>query len=82
MIYRPTTPPTDPKALPTYLQSEFQRIAVVMASNVDSVSLEPQYRAPVKPRDGLVVMADGSSWNPGSGAGVYVYRGAAWHFLG
>lgn len=82
MIYRPTTPPTDPKALPAYLQSEFQRIAVVMASNVDSVSLEPQYRAPAKPRDGLVVMADGASWNPSSGRGVYVYKAGTWSFLG
>ena len=82
MIYRPTTPPSDPAALPAYLAEEFRRIAVILASPVDSISLEPQYKAPVKPRDGLVVMADGSSWNPGSGAGVYVYRGAAWHFLG
>lgn len=37
---------------------------------------------PKKPRDGLVVIADGTDWNPGGGAGVYAYYAAAWHFLG
>lgn len=34
--------------------------------------------APAKPRDGDIRKADGTHWNPGSGAGVYAYYGAAW----
>lgn len=37
---------------------------------------------PLKLKDGLVVLADGTDWNPGSGAGFYGYYGAAWHKLG
>ena len=38
--------------------------------------------APAKPRTGDTRLADGTNWNPGSGAGVYTYYGAAWHRLG
>lgn len=38
---------------------------------------------PTRPTLGMVVQADGSTWNPGSGAGLYSYEGtstasAAW----
>jgi len=36
------------------------------------------YEEPGKPREGQVVYADGTDWNPGQGAGVYVYSGSAW----
>jgi hypothetical protein len=35
--------------------------------------------APGKPREGLLVYADGTDWNPGSGAGYYVFYAGAWH---
>jgi len=35
--------------------------------------------APPKPREGMLVYADGTDWNPGSGAGYYVYYAGAWH---
>jgi hypothetical protein len=38
--------------------------------------------APVKPRERQIVFADGTSWNPGSGKGVYCYYNSSWHFLG
>lgn len=33
---------------------------------------------PTKPREGMQVYADGTDWNPGSGAGLYVYKSGAW----
>ena len=33
-------------------------------------------------KQGMIVYADGTSWNPGSGEGVYRYNGTAWVFLG
>ena len=82
MRYSFKMPPQDPKSIPQYLTKEMFEIAQAMSLPTDGVTLDPQFRAPTKPRTGLVVFADGTSWNPGSGEGVYVYRGAAWHFLG
>lgn len=45
--------------------------------------LTPQYAAPKNPKAGTVVYADGSTWNPGSGEGIYRYTIAgAWAFVG
>ena len=33
--------------------------------------------APAKPQYGEIVVADGVSWNPGSGGGVYAYEGTS-----
>lgn len=38
--------------------------------------------APTQPYDGQIVIADGTSWNPGSGGGFYGYYGGSWTFLG
>jgi microcystin-dependent protein len=39
------------------------------------------HQEPAKPRVGQTVYADGTDWNPGSGAGLYEYTGAAWRRL-
>ncbi len=49
---------------------------------VRSVSFTKLYAAPAKPYDGLTVYADGTTWNPGAGQGIYTYYGAAWNRLG
>jgi len=46
------------------------------------VQFQPQTAAPAHPVIGLVVLADGTIWNPGSGTGLYRYTGSAWHFIG
>ena len=45
------------------------------------LQLQPQYVEPFRPREGYVVYADGTEWNPGSGAGLYYYDGSAWVFI-
>lgn len=50
--------------------------------DLDRIRLVQQDVAPAKPRTGDVVLADGSNWNPGSGAGFYGYYGGAWVKLG
>lgn len=40
------------------------------------------YVAPTKLRDGMTRYADGTSWNPGSGEGVYTYYNSTWNKLG
>ena len=49
---------------------------------MDDILLVSTNVAPSKPREGLTVLADGTNWNPGSGAGVYTYYSSAWHKLG
>jgi len=75
-MYRPTEPPqSDIKA---WVYEELLRIA----GQAKQVELDELHAAPDKPRDGLLVLADGTDWNPGSGRGVYCYYGGAWHYLG
>ena len=43
---------------------------------IETISVEPE-----KPRDGMIVLADGTEWDPGSGHGYYGYRDGAWRAL-
>lgn len=66
--------------LAKYVEAEFGEVASAI-QNPDPMKI--YYAVPPKPRQGLVVYADGTRWNPGSGEGVYRYGGdALWHFLG
>ena len=45
--------------------------------------LDPTYAAPKKPRAGDLRYADGVSWNPGPGEGIYRFSiTGAWVFVG
>jgi len=39
------------------------------------------YSEPDKPREGMLVHADGTKWDPGSGHGIYFYDEDQWNFL-
>lgn len=80
--YTPGTPPQDAASLAAFLRMELAKIAQAMETQDASLSLDTLYSAPNKFRDGTIVKADGTTWDPGSGSGLYVYRDAAWHFLG
>ena len=80
--YTPGNVPTDPAQLAEYLRLEVEKISQAIDAPVEELNLRTLYAAPKKYRDGTIVKADGTSWNPGSGAGPYCYYGAAWHFLG
>ena len=64
-----------------YLQSELQKISEAMNSPQTSLKLSVSYSPPTKFGEGTIVLADGTSWNPGSGAGFYGYRGGSWRKL-
>jgi hypothetical protein len=70
MSYNPRIPPQDLKDLLTYLDDEFMRVAQALNSNI-SGEYQILYNAPARVFPGLVVYADGTSWNPGSGEGLY-----------
>lgn len=75
-------PPSNPADLPQFLQQELQNINLALTEPNQFYRLEMLFKTPPKPRDGMIVLADGTSWNPGSGAGYYGYRAGAWRFLG
>ena len=62
------------------VQAELQRVAQLVMELGEHLWVE-EFEEPVKPRKGMVRFADGTTWNPGSGAGLYLYNGAAWNFL-
>jgi hypothetical protein len=80
--YQPTPVPDDPKDLPRYLQDELGRLAdVVRLLAVGHIDVS--YVLPEKPRQGDIRYADGVSWNPGGGEGIYFYNsGGVWTQMG
>ena len=61
---------------------ELIKIADALDTPDKFLMLDMQYVAPTKLRDGMIALADGTTWDPGSGAGVYAYYGSAWVKLG
>ena len=83
VYYAPANPPQDASEMGRFLLEELQKISAAINAlalgHLDMVSV-----APTKPRDGDIRYADGTSWNPGSGKGIYYYKlsGPAWVLLG
>lgn len=61
--------------------AEFQFLARQL-QELEYLQLRELNAAPTRPREGMIVLADGTNWNPGSGAGFYGYYGGAWNKLG
>lgn len=79
--YRPRSAPsaTTPEAreLARWLEHELSAIAMAMAE-FSHIKLVELATAPERPRDGMIVYADGANWNPGAGEGPYAYIAGAW----
>lgn len=78
MSYLPLPVPTNPAELPRYLNAELSRISKLWSGGSRFIVLSPSFAEPDKKPEGLVAYADGTTWNPGSGAGAYQWRGGAW----
>lgn len=79
MIYTFTpTPPRPGEAPQDYAQRIFDDLTKALREAQPLMMLKVLSVAPPKPRDGMVVFADGTNWNPGAGAGVYARVGGAW----
>lgn len=83
MARQPSKPPvigderTD--AALKYTSRELKELAV--ETPVDFLLLRKLHNAPKRVYDGMIVLADGTDWDPGSGAGYYGYNGG-WNKLG
>lgn len=60
------------------LRLELNRLAMQFSQPSDYLALNTMYAAPKRIFDGMVIKADGTTWNPGSGAGVYARVGSSW----
>lgn len=79
--YQPGDPPADVAQLQRFLREELRRLKAAIDALADG--FDPVvYAPPARPRQGMRRYADGTQWNPGSGAGLYRYDGSAWRFLG
>jgi hypothetical protein len=68
---------------PVDARRELQRVSDMLAEpTFDQLELTQLNAVPARPQDGQLVYADGTNWNPGSGAGLYAYWGGAWRYLG
>ena len=81
MTTRYYTPGPVPAEVSDWIVRELQAISEATYGAAPELQLIPKAVAPVKPRTGMVVFANGVDWNPGSGAGVYVWTGSAWSKL-
>lgn len=77
-MYQPGNLPSDLPSLVEALRLELTRIAVTFSQPGDYAALKTLYAAPNKIFEGQIVKADGVSWDPGSGAGIYARVGGAW----
>lgn len=71
-------PPKNVEDIPAYLDRELRRISTSIEALADGV-LEKTHVEPTKKRDGMIVYADGTDFNPGAGGeGFYGRIGGAW----
>ena len=74
MAYTPQPAPInlDP-TVARWIYEELLRLSGELTTGVDAILLPLQNVEPDKPREGMVVLADGTNWDPGSGRGFYGY---------
>lgn len=68
--------PTRPEDVPAYLQWAIPALIEAI------IALDDMQRTfdvePTKPEEGMLRYADGTNWDPGSGAGLYRYTSGVW----
>lgn len=66
--------------LEQYTFEQLQKL-FILADLLVSGHHEITYREPAKREEAVIVYADGTLWNPGSGKGFYYWNGSAWTFI-
>lgn len=71
---RPAAVPPQLRMLSEWALAELSALANELEERTRNQQFAVRYTEPDRPRAGMVVYADGTSWDPGSGEGVYVYN--------
>lgn len=82
MSYVPEEPLNNEENGVAYASRQLFRLSELFNSGFGFLVLAELSIEPKKVFVGMVVLADGTNWNPGAGQGVYAYYAAAWHKLG
>jgi len=77
--FTPDPAPENVEELPGYLANSLSQVSTMI--NSPTRNFAPLNNAPPKPTDGDVAFANGEGWDPGYGAGLYVYAGGKWASL-
>lgn len=78
-MYEPTATPTNFSGIRAWIGAQLRQIADVLARpTVVGLNFAELHTPPARISDGDVVWADGTDWNPGSGAGLYARISGAW----
>ena len=79
-MYEPTAiPHAFPPGSRAWLALQLRRIADVLSAPVVlSVRFVETHVEPARYENGDMYLADGTDWNPGSGAGLYIRLAGAW----
>lgn len=65
--------------LKAWLADQFRSIATYLRNPTPTtITLAVLGVEPSNPTNGMIVYADGTKWNPGSGAGVYARVSGSW----
>lgn len=65
-----------------WVREHFERLQTALGEPQDQLTLRVLHVEPERYSEGMLVLADGTDWDPGSGAGLYIRRGGAWVLLG
>src|SRR5262245_53931569 len=63
--------------LRAYLESELRKISESFGET-DALELRASRHEPQRTREGMIIHADGTAWDPGEGEGTYRYQGGLW----
>lgn len=77
-LYQPETIQSeDPAEITAWMGRELNKISQALQQS-SARKIDVLHAEPAKPRPGMVVTADGTDWDPGSGEGPYMYIGGTW----
>ena len=74
----PVQLPDSPTAAVGYLNDLILQLQFAI-DEIDKSFYSVSYAAPDRPRDLMIRFADGTTWNPGFGRGLYQYYDSSWH---
>jgi hypothetical protein len=79
MAYSPKEPANllDLEDVVAWMTNELRQIQGEFSETIE-LELRLRGTIPKKPREGMIVAADGTNWNPGGGKGIYAYLGTTW----
>ena len=75
LIYTPSSPPTNDTDLKNYITTELLRLSTFL-NNITNVPVS--YDEPKSPEEGTLCTFPAGGFDPGSGAGTYIYRAGSW----